>query len=241
MKSWPLGVKIGAGVAVVLLTLVMWLSWRRQPDEVARPQRPAPRSQRVHDRLAQLRGSRGGRVESGQADSEFRARALPGGRVALRPEVEPELEVPATPSWLDDEPDLETLKQMVTADPDPDKRLMAVMLLGGSEDPAAVPVLAQALGDENEDVRLAAVEMLGDFEGDEPVEAIQAALDDASAEIRFEALGVLADRGGEVTLAAVQRALSDEDDDVRALAEGVLDMEHMYQQEPAGGGARPGR
>jgi HEAT repeat protein len=227
MRTWPLGLKIGAGVAVVLLTLVLWIGLRRPPDEPVRPIRSTARSQRVQDRLEQLRQDWASRKATGGAGP---SRALPGGRVVQQRPAMPEPVPDSDPPLFENEPEFETLKAMATTDPDPQNRLVAVVILATSEDPNALPVLSQALEDADPDVRLTTVEMLGDFGTSEAAaSALAKALDDPVPDIRFAALGVLADLGGQVALDAVQKALDDEDADVRALAEGVLDLEEMYR------------
>lgn len=236
MRSWPLGLKIGAGVAAVLLALVLWIGLRRPPDEPVRPIRSTARSQRVQDRLTQLRQDWASRKTTGGPGGAA-SRSLPGGRVAPQRQAVPEPAVDSEPPLFEDEPDFEMLKTMATTDPDPENRLVAVVMLGTSEKPEALAVLTEALSDKDPDVRLTAVETLGDFGAAEPTSALAKALGDPNPEIRFAALGVLADIGGEAAATAVQKALNDDDEDVRALAEGVLDLEDMYQDSSGGAAA----
>jgi HEAT repeat protein len=136
---------------------------------------------------------------------------------------------------LDVDPqDIPALKKTALEDPDPDRRLAAVTMLGASEDPEAVPVLAHALADSNEEVRMAALQELSDFTDEPPVDAIESALNDPAPDIRFEALSVLADVGGEPARLAIEKALNDPDEDVRNLAEGMMDLEGTSEnQSPA--------
>jgi hypothetical protein len=138
-----------------------------------------------------------------------------------------------------DTDDISAMKQIALADQDPDRRELAVTVLGGSENPEAIPVLAQALSDTDEEVRMAALEALSDFTDEPPVEAIEGALNDPSPDIRYEALNTLIDIGGESARNAVQRALNDPDEDVRDLAEGIMDLESTYEDETPAAQAQP--
>ncbi|MBP1686745.1 MAG: hypothetical protein H6Q33_2888 [Deltaproteobacteria bacterium] len=230
------GVAILCGAAVLLLR-----PWAPNPEaQHVRPR--AKTSDRVRIRLQQLRSdhpdwrenteslrqpvappveapaaARGAAPASDIAPQRTRGEAhdartgAPGGDAEV-PGGEPEDDIP-------------TLKKMALEDPDPDRRLAAITMLGATEDPEAPAILAQALSDQNEEVRLAALEALSDFTSEPPVDAIDDALRDPSPDIRFEALSVLADLGGERVRSAVERALTDPDEDVRALAEGILDLE----------------
>jgi HEAT repeat protein len=231
MSSWPLGLKVGVGVAAALLVMVLWVSLRRPSQTPPQPKLASDHQARVQERLARLRQEFARRRQSDTGERHFQERSLPRGRPALPAPPPPAVDVPAEPPMFEEEPDFEELKRLAVSDPDPENRLVAVVLLGTSENPEALPVLTQALNDKDQDVRMTAIETLADFSGPEPVEAIQRALDDPSPEVRFEALGVLADIGGEAAIAAVEKALNDEDEDVRALAEGVLDLEEMYHRE----------
>lgn len=126
---------------------------------------------------------------------------------------------------LDENPeDIPTLRRVALEDPDPERRLAAVTLLGISDNPAAIPVLAEVLSDEDENVRMEAVLSLADFTDEAPVDALSQALSDPSADIRYEALDVLSDIETREAKLAVQRALNDPDEDVRELAEIILEM-----------------
>ncbi len=133
----------------------------------------------------------------------------------------------------DDPDDIPSLTRIVQGDPDPERRLSAVTMLGASDDPQVIPVLAQALSDSDEDVRLAAVQALSDFTGEGVVDAIEPALNDASADIRYEALEVLSDMDAERARPFIEKALSDPDEEVRTLAENLLALDE-------GGGNTPG-
>jgi HEAT repeat protein len=136
------------------------------------------------------------------------------------------------PEFIDPQPeDIVTLKTLALHDADPQRRLAAVTLLATSDDPDAIPVLAQALSDHDEDVRMAAVQALAEFTGEDPIDGIETALDDPSADVRYEALEVLWDTGGERARRAVQRALYDPDEDVQELAQSILEFE-LDDEEP---------
>ena len=130
-----------------------------------------------------------------------------------------------------DPDDIPGLKKMALEDGDAERRLAAVTLLGASDDPQAIPILAQALQDQDEEVRLAAIQSLADVTGDVPVDVIgSAALNDPSADNRYEALEVLSDVGDAASRAYIEKALNDPDEDVRSLAEGILDLEDTYDE-----------
>ncbi len=238
MQSWPLGVKIGAGLVVVALAVVVWVGLRPSPpspglgspdSEPVDLQRSGPAEQGVPPaaggRPVQQGPAAGG--QPGVAREEFRAREFPRGQIApVRPGA-PAVEMPeaAAPGEDDEEPSFESLQHLALSDPDSEKRAEAIMMLADSENPAALSVIAQALNDPDPEVRLTAVETLGDFEGPGPIDALAQALNDADPEVRFEALGLLADIGGDAVRPAVEKALHDQDEDVRALAEEVLGLE----------------
>jgi HEAT repeat protein len=140
--------------------------------------------------------------------------------------------VPTPDVFIQAQPeDIPTLKHMALHDADPQRRLAAVTLLGASDDPDIIPVLAQALSDQDEDVRMAAIQSLADFTGEAPLEAIESALNDPSPDVRYEALEVLSDIGGERARRAVERvAQSDPDEDVRELAESILEFDLNDEQ-----------
>jgi hypothetical protein len=158
------------------------------------------------------------------------ATAVPVPKAAVRPpaDVPQSANVPQgvqdKPIPFDEDPDdIPALTRISLQDPDPDRRLAAVTLLGASDDPQVIPVLAQALSDKDEEVRLAAVQSLSDFTGEAAVDAIEPALNDTSADIRYEALEVLADLDAERARPFVKNALNDPDEDVRSLAESLLE------------------
>jgi hypothetical protein len=141
--------------------------------------------------------------------------------------------VPLDAAPTDAEPDdIPGLAHMALQDPEPDRREAAVTLLGASEDPQVIPVLAQALADKDEDVRMAAVQSLADFTGEAPFEAVEGALNDPSADIRYEALETLTDLDPERARPYLQRALSDPDEEIRDLAESLLEIEDTAQPPP---------
>jgi HEAT repeat protein len=130
------------------------------------------------------------------------------------------------PADVDDEEleDIPTLRNMALSDPDPERRLTAVTLLGVSESKEAIPILAQALSDQEEDVRMEAVLALADFVDEAPVQALEIALSDPSADVRYEALDVLSDIETPEAYQAMKRALNDPDEDVRELAEILVEL-----------------
>lgn len=126
-----------------------------------------------------------------------------------------------------DPDDIPALKRMALEDPDPDRRLAAVTLLGASDDPQAIPILAEVLKDQDEEVRLAAIQSLADMTGDVPVEVLgNAALSDPSPDNRYEALEALADVGGAAARSYIEKALQDPNEDVASLAESLLELGH---------------
>jgi hypothetical protein len=128
---------------------------------------------------------------------------------------------------MDEDPDdLPSLKRMALEDTDTERRLAAVTLLGASDDPQAIPILAQALQDQDEEVRLAAIQSLADVTGEVPVDVLgNAALNDPSADNRYEALEVLADAAGAAARPYIEKALRDSDEEVREFAQSLLENE----------------
>ncbi len=135
-----------------------------------------------------------------------------------------------------DEPDpddIPALKRMALEDPDPDRRLAAVTLLGASDDPQAIPILAEVLKDQDEEVRLAAIQSLADMTSEVPIEVLgSAALNDPSPDNRYEALEALADLGGPAARPYLERALHDPDEDVASLAESLLELDRESDEGP---------
>ena len=259
MRSWPLGLRIGVGVIAVLAVVLILRPWgSSQPSLAPQSGSSTPAhsgntfSDRVRQRIDQLRGGRpgataeGGRLgDNGRLNVPAGLAVTPGTRMhgasgtgpatgaqAGAPAAQLPAEEEPTP-LIDDPEDIPTLQKLALDDPDPDKRLAAVALLGASEDAQVIPTLGQALSDQNEEVRMAALESLSDFTDEPPVEAIENALNDSSADIRFEALSILADIGGERVRGAIERAMNDPDEEVRNLAEGILDLETVYPETPA--------
>jgi hypothetical protein len=263
MTSTP---KVWIGIAAIFVVLVVVVRFGLRSGQPPTEPQPSARdamqqSDRVRQRLEELRATRpgvpradmGAREEKGgriQAREGITARPLrnmpsaPGGRAtgqASKAEANPPAgNAPDTAPFDEDPEDIPTLKVLALQDPDPDRRLTAVTMLGATEDPQAIPILAQALSDSDEEVRMAALEGLSDFTDEPPVEAIENAINDPSADIRFEAVSVLSDIGGDRARRAIEKALNDEDEDVRTLAEGILDMEETYEGTPdAGAGPAP--
>lgn len=236
-SSSGLGLKIG-GVIAVALVGVLYLAFAGSGPEVeSKPapqeEAPAPRSDNpmqgksMQDRPADMH--LGGPAEGEQIEERGRLEATPIQKPAAQPPGAANLprreqapaEMPADSAANDegDPEDLPTLKQMALTDPDPERRLTAVTLLGVSENAEAIPILAQALSDQEEDVRMEAVLALADFVDDAPVQALEIALSDPSPDVRYEALDVLSDIETPEAYQAITRARDDPDDDVRELAE----------------------
>lgn len=183
-------------------------------------------------RSGELVAPEGGRFQvpgqSSGASSGTKVKPKPGASAAGADSAESaEYEEP-------DPDDFPALKRMALEDPDPDRRLAAVTLLGASDDPQAIPVLAEVLKDQDEEVRLAAIQSLADMTGEVPVEVLgNAALNDPSPDNRYEALEALADLGGPAARPYLERALHDPDEDVASLAESLLELGHESEEEPA--------
>ncbi len=245
------GLKVGLGVACVLAVIVLLVRSGKRGGEPQIGNEPVKTrelktSERVQQRLQQLRGPGSMQTKDAMRDRIQARGSMPGAsgqtaqrgrlgapKVDARGQLPPNMEPggPDEPPTLDEDPDdIPTLTHLALQDTDPERRLAAVTLLGSSEDPEVIPVLAQALSDEDEEVRMAALESLSDFTEEPPVEAIEKAVSDPAPDIRFEALSVLADIGGERARSAVEKALNDPDEEVRNLAEGILDLEEIYQE-----------
>jgi len=248
MKSWPFSVKLGAGVAVAVLALLLVSRMGRQPEAPPSTEDVVPvhgsmkEGDRIQQRLDQIRASHaaksnpdaGGKIAARDGAPAAKNMQRPRGSDAAGAAVPPDAAEDAPP--FDEDPDdIPALKTIALGDPDPERRLSAVTMLGASEDPQVIPMLAQALSDQDEEVRMAALQALSDFTDEPPVEAIESALNDPSPDIRFEALDVLSDIGGERVQAAVEKALNDPDEDVRSLAEGIVDFEQLYEGTPGAG------
>jgi hypothetical protein len=261
MKPWSPTIKIAAVALAGLFALVLVVSrsGRHTEEELGGPNEPATRlppikqSDRVYKRLEQLRAAHA-RSAGGEGTEHVRARP----NIPPAPQQKWLSGVHAAPQTAGsdgrnaqdqardeaaDEPDADDIPGLSRAalqDPDAERRLAAITLLGATEDPQAIPALTQALSDQDEEVRMAALQALSDYTDEPPVEAIESALNDPSADIRFEAVDVLSDIGGDRARSAVERALNDPDEDVRALAEGILDIDETYapeQSEPPPGAA----
>jgi HEAT repeat protein len=231
-------------VALAAAAVVAGLIYLTRPSppagEAPESHQPIKASDRVRARLDQLRADYpnwSGR--SGALQARSQVAATPGAdHVGREPKVGTSHETTDSGATADESPlygvdtdDIPAMTRIALGDQDPDRRSTAVTVLGGSDDPAAIPVLEQALSDNDEDVRMAALQALSDFTDEPPVEAIESALNDAAPDIRFEALSILADIGGERARDAVEKALNDPDEDVRDLAEGIMDLEATYEDE----------
>ena len=79
------------------------------------------------------------------------------------------------------------------ADPDPALRRIAVIELGDTSDPTALPPLLAALQDEVADVRLQAAQALEAFDGPDAAAGLAAALSDADSRVAEAAATSLAE------------------------------------------------
>jgi hypothetical protein len=238
--------KIGLGVAILALAAVLWFASGRHETaqdpqapgakgaRVAAPEgRQKPASERVKERLAQLRAER--------------LAAAPERRPGGVPPFPGQLPEPAlgqvnrdagAASAVQEETSLadlefEDLRDMALIDEDPDNRIAAIWLLASlEEEEPALPVLTQALSDEDPEVRMAAIQALSEFSEETPIESLHVALQDSDAEIRFEALSIAAEMSDERVQPLIAQALDDPDEDVRSLAEGLADMEEAYDPVP---------
>jgi hypothetical protein len=259
-KPWSLEIMIGAAAVAAVGLIVIFLRPTSPPEEpeggrpppqpVARQplrlserlrpgaaDRPlsADRPPAVQDRRITVPGA----VAPAPVVREVPTRALPPAP-EMKPESVGDAGSPPEDGDLEDyAEDVPMLTRVVIGDPDPERRLTAVELLGATEDPQVVTVLARALADEDEEVRMAALQALSDFTGETPALAIENALRDPSADIRYEALTMLAEVGGERARGAVERALNDPDEDVRTLAQSLLELQHPEQNRGDPGAAPP--
>ena len=132
--------------------------------------------------------------------------------------------------------DIPSLGHMAATDANPHRRVEAIDLLSGTEDPEAVPFLRQALSDADVGVRLAVVKSLADadFPGDAPAELLAMVITtDSDSENRLEALKVLTNIDSDQAAVLARQALNDSDEDVRALANQILESEQ--QSDPSDG------
>lgn len=246
VKSTATIVAAGFGVAAAIAAFGFWLRTTPPSTDASPSREPMKASDRVRARLEQLQMEHpdwGKAQETGALHARLGLQAAPqhGSQAprglvqqrAVPPDTAATPQADAPDDLLDDADDIPAMKKLALEDKDPDRRLAAVTMLGASEDPEAIPALAQALSDSDEEVRMAALQALSDFTDEPPVEAIESALNDPAPDIRFEALSVLADIGGERLRTAIESALNDPDEDVRNLAEGILDLEETYEPPPS--------
>lgn len=222
---------LGAGAIVVLLAAAFYLRSSGEPpappptSSHAQPQtspRGLERSARVEERLGQLRDDYGHR----QAGSEA---GLPEPNKRGVPTMPPSKKLAAQqqpdPDDDDDDPEeIESLKNTLFTNPDPDERIGAVLMLSGEDGPESLRLLVEAMTDTDPEVRLAVVEALGDRSDELTPDALTPAIGDPDPEVRFEGVSILGDMETPEALQMVRNALSDKDDDVRSLAEGIVDM-----------------
>ncbi len=249
MKNLSTEAKVGLALIAVSLVAVIWFAsgtrlWAPPPPVALVT--PSSRSERVQERLSQLReerqaaleGRQGGMqqgdnavLDRAEALRELKERPLPtqpAGHVAAPPTAvgarAPRSPLPAALADADDDLDFDNLKKTALKDDDPENRIVAVWLLASLDDEPVVPVLTQALSDSDPEVRLAAIESLSDFSDEMPIDALSVALDDPDPEIRFEAVSIAADIDDDRARPLIEKAMQDPDEDVRALAEGVNDL-----------------
>jgi len=215
---------VGAAILVLVIAVSLRIDSPSEapplpPRRVPVSRSPANRSDRVQQRLGQLRDSYEQRhVTAPKAQS--RVEDLPE-RAKLPPPEMPDAEDRLDP---EDQEEFEELRETLLRDPDPDERIGAVLMLTGGEDEQTKSLLLDAMNDEDPEVRLAVVEALGDFSEELSPEVLVPALNDSDPEVRFEAVGILGDIETPEALAIVRSSLNDSDEDVRTLAEGILDF-----------------
>lgn len=250
--SSALGLKIGGAVVVVVVAaLYFTLSGSETQPEAPPPPASVPEARPNTAFQGQQQGRPANMAPEIGADADAEPdepieaaaglRATPKQRPFGQPGTGGEARRDRPMSQRDDDPidldedeleDIPTLRAMALSDPDPERRLTAVTLLGVSENKDAIPVLAQALSDQEEDVRMEAVLALADFADEAPVQALEIALSDPSADVRYEALDVLSDIETPEAYQAIKRARSDPNEDVSELAEILTELydEEDYAQ-----------
>lgn len=231
------GMSTGAkvGIAVIGLALVAMLAMGRGGSETPPAEEPVAEQKAARQPMGVSKEKMGQRFGSGTGDGGPRGqnemaaeskRNADGSSVPARPIPKSAANTAqASDTDLDQhENDIPALQRVVTSDPDPERRLAAVTMLGATDDPSAINVLSQALGDEDEEVRMEAVLALADFVDEAPVQALGRALNDPSADIRYEALDAISDIETPEATRLIQAALQDPDEDVRELAEINYDL-----------------
>jgi hypothetical protein len=240
------------GSVAALSLVVVYLRSGPQPAPEAPPaQEPQVRprgdgQEVVRRRLQELREAHErGKAASGMSAGRSQAEPESGGKIEVpsgnRGEKAMQHLKPRSGSTTDagagseaagvdldfDPDDIPALKQIALQDPDPERRLTAVTLLGASDNPEAIPILGEALKDADEEVRLAAIQSLADMTEGAPVVDLlgAAALSDPSPDNRYEALEALADVGGPAARSYLEKALRDPDEDVSSLAESLLELD----------------
>lgn len=230
-----LGTGAKVGIAVVAVVIVGALLFGRGSNDANAPEvsevpNQAPVKEQTGNKVMGQRfsgssdetGNGAAPKLNGKLDAKSKARNLgqPGPQVANKAGGSGVSDID-----LDKNPDdIPTLRRVIKEDPDPERRLAAVTLLGVADTPEAVGALADALSDEDENVRMEAVLALADLTEDAPVEVLSRAMNDPSAEIRYEALDALSDIETPEATKALQAALQDPDEEVRELAEISLDL-----------------
>jgi hypothetical protein len=126
--------------------------------------------------------------------------------------------------------DIASLGHMALTDADPERRVEAINLLSGTEDPEAIPFLRQALADPDAGVRLAIVKSLAevDFTGNAAAELLSTVITaDTASENRLEALKTLANIDSDQAAVLAKQALNDSDQEVRAEAKRILEPDEQ--------------
>jgi len=231
-----LTVAIIAGALALVLAVAVFIRMEPETEPVVTAEKSAPagkkpmgRSDRVEDRLSQLRSEYDRRKPGGAMP----AAPAPDARVKDLPPRQPGQLPPAAPAAgvdpddeMDDEDraEFEEQRNTLLSDPDPDERIGAILMLTGADDEQVKATLMEAMQDPDAEVRLAVVEALGDYSDDLSPEVLNPAINDPDAEVRFEAVSILGDMETAEALAMVRGALNDPDEEVRSLASGILEM-----------------
>jgi hypothetical protein len=223
VKNGSVLVKVGAGIAVVAVAVVVWLG-RGTPERTNEPSFPLHVQSRSGGFPAGNRppvALRGGDLPN--PDEGVQARLFnrkpwsrdgrePPGRNAAGPATEPEEE-------NDERTHLEALTHTALHDPDPTNRIDALNDLMNVDEEQSRPILVAAVSDRDPKVRLAAVEQISFQLGeDAPFDTLALAVRDSDPAVRAEALRALDDLDDPRKGPLIHDALGDPDEDVRTTA-----------------------
>ena len=220
---------LATGAVIVLLAAALYLRSSGEPpappptNAHAQPQaspRALERSARVEERLGQLRDDYDHRQGGAAALPEPNKRGVP----TMAPSKKLAAQQPDPDDDDDDPEEIESLKNTLFTNPDPDERIGAVLMLSGEDGPESLRLLVEAMTDNDPEVRLAVVEALGDRSDELTPDTLAPAIGDPDPEVRFEGVSILGDMETPEALQMVRNALNDQDEDVRSLAEGIVDM-----------------